>query len=39
SIMVGDKESDMLFAERAGVWGILVDGEFTLSRLADKLID
>ncbi|MBR5055876.1 MAG: HAD-IIIA family hydrolase [Bacteroidales bacterium] len=39
SIMVGDKESDMLFAERAGVWGIMVDGEFTLRRLADKLID
>lgn len=37
SIMVGDKESDMLFAERAGLWGILVDNEFTLRRLADKL--
>ena len=38
-LMVGDKPSDMLFAERAGIWGAMVDGEFTLRRLADKLID
>ncbi len=39
SIMVGDKPSDMLFAERAGVRGIMVDGTFTLRRLADKLTE
>ena len=39
SIMAGDMESDMIFAERAGVRGVKVDEIFTLRRFADRLIE
>lgn len=39
SIMAGDMESDMIFAERVGVRGVKVDEIFTLRRFADRLIE
>lgn len=39
SIMVGDKDTDMEFARRAGVRGVMVGESFTLADFAHSLID
>ncbi len=39
SIMIGDKDTDMEFARRAGVPGVMVGETFTLADFAQQLID